>query len=85
MPDWQPIETAPKDRFIMLYEDGAMRLAFWASKGWTQPAIPILVTEAGNRFTSYDIRSRRPKETLILSDCLHEPTHWMPLPKPPTE
>lgn len=33
---WQPIHTAPKDRFIFLYcpEDGSRWLAKWQGYGW---------------------------------------------------
>jgi hypothetical protein len=82
--DWQPIESAPRDGMVLLYEDGAMRLAFWEDGQWTQPAVPVLVTEHGDRLTRREVAQRNPHETLALSDCLYEPTHWMPRPAPPT-
>lgn len=38
--DWQPIETAPKDKMLLGYEDGAMRLIFW-ERGWVQVGATI--------------------------------------------
>lgn len=85
MAEWQPIETAPDGELVLLYEDGAMRLAFKADDGhWEQPAVPIWRGEFGDGLSSNDLRQAYGiKGELALSDCLYEPTHWMPLPEPP--
>lgn len=69
---WQPIETAPKMRNIILFavtdaaEDGRIRnwkmdTGYWSQghKGWV--------------WSGYEVRS-----------YMIQPTHWMPLPEPPT-
>lgn len=69
MNEWQPIETAPKMRTILLWaltdtETGnwKMETGFWHTgyDNWTWE---------GRQIKSYD----------------HQPTHWQPLPDPPTE
>ena len=74
--EWQPIETAPKDDLVLLYDNGAMRVGFWENGQWTQPAIPALRDEYGDYIPPT-------KGRLVLCDCLYQPTHWMPLPEPP--
>lgn len=62
-PQWQPIETAPKDgTWILIWLDWIghpMSSAFdngsWQNLPW------------------------------VANSKLYNPTHWMPLPKPPTE
>lgn len=81
---WQPIETAPKDEFILLYEDGAMRCGMWEGGQWVPAEIPILVDKAGNHLVPRDVRELRGEE-LRLSGFLYEPTHWQPLPNPPAD
>lgn len=58
MSEWQPIETAPKDVWILLYEEG-------------------LIWPGG--FESEESRWHCPHP-----DFDGNPTHWMPLPSPPT-
>jgi len=73
---WQPIETAPKDRVVLLYRPTAFAWALVATGMWCAQEThkrprpywklwPI----AGNQ---WDARA-------------WEPTHWMPLPEPPEE
>lgn len=84
MSEWQPIETAPKDAFILLHEDGAIRCGMWLEGSWQPAEIPILVDEVGNRIVSRELSVLRPGQRLELSGFLYEPTHWMPLPKAPS-
>jgi hypothetical protein len=83
MTEWRDIETAPKDELILLYDNGAMRLAFWEGGKWTQPAVPVLQNQFGDYLGAGDIG--RPELKLVLSDCLYAPSHWMPLPEAPTQ
>lgn len=63
MGDWQPIETAPRDRWILVWgPDSNVRDAAWCN-------VP-------GKFTGW-VESL--KEPLPI-----KPTHWMPLPAPPT-
>jgi len=56
-PDWQPIETAPKDgTTILVFHNGSMWTVLWS-----------------------DVQ-----EWHDANDYGYTPTHWMPLPKPPT-
>jgi hypothetical protein len=78
MTDWQPIETAPKMKTILLFaitdvaEDGRVR-------NWKM--------ETGfyhTGFTSDDGRSPWNWGGRNLAVWDAPPTHWMPLPEPPT-
>lgn len=66
---WQPIETAPKD--------GTWVLLLW-------PMTRTNVMVSGKYYIS-----ARDFEEMWLSqpsvESTHEPTHWMPLPSPPTQ
>lgn len=75
---WQPIETAPKDRTILLY--------------WPERTLGSVLyhqmTSTGIWERDQHSKNRRPfwftanlphYNTLRL----HRPTHWMPLPPPP--
>lgn len=71
MSEWQPIETAPKD--------GTTILAFYPSlTGYTarQDVAPIHWSEWGNGVWENATSGGKPSSL---------PTHWMPLPEPPTE
>ena len=85
MGDWQPIETAPKDEFLLLHEDGAIRCGMWENNKWVPAEIPVLVDEAGNRIVSRELAMLQPGRSLELSGFLYEPTHWMRLPDPPSK
>ena len=66
---WQPIETAPKDGTAIL-----LWWPYWSSSraivGWWAPRQPDLGWSAW--------------ESSYQGNC-PGPTHWMPLPEPPTE
>lgn len=62
--EWQPIETAPKDERILVYQDGAMHVAHHKSHG----IVFAIVEDRDNAYV-----------------CTPPPTHWMPLPPPPSE
>lgn len=82
MSEWRPIETAPKDAFILLYDDGMMRCGMWEDGKWTVPEFPVLIDKVGNRLVSRQLEQYR-GERMELSWTILEPTHWMPLPLPP--
>jgi hypothetical protein len=71
--DWQPIETAPKDAPVLLF-------------GMTNPDERMVRFKKPVVFSGY-------WESLDEAWCAHgshwdgpffQPTHWMPLPAPPT-
>lgn len=68
MNDWQPIETAPKDRRILVItKRGAMYAAEWSKNPYTDHEA-WLIARIDNQ----------------NGDCLiTQATHWMPLPPPP--
>lgn len=62
---WQPIETAPRDRTMIIYGgEGWATVGRWLGKktGWYQ-----LNTDPCDSWADEDF-----------------PTHWMPLPEPPS-
>ena len=86
MTEWRLIETYTNDDgLVLLHEDGALRVAFRENGKWVQPAIPIMLNEYGDALVSREVAIHYPGRSLSLSDCLYEPTHWMPLPETPKE
>jgi hypothetical protein len=72
--DWQPIETAPKDRLIMLCVEGYQP----ASGCWW----PV-----DSCWTSFDWEGHFESDKEVsdyVNGTSYEPTHWMPLPAGPT-
>lgn len=72
--DWQPIETAPKDgrRLLLGWVDGQVTEGFWR---WKQPP----------GFPNYRWSDDWIGWTRVeFEDKGINPTHWMPLPEPPT-
>ena len=82
MTEWQPIETAPKDEWILVYQahgqhggmvftGGHCYVAKWAygNEFWYDKSSNIL-----------EIQDMKDHATTYFT-CV--PTHWMPLPLPP--
>lgn len=74
MSEWQPIATAPQDKGEVLawfpISDGKVMLAHWNPEPWASKPKPFWDVY-GNIWG-----------TRRLRDC--QPTHWMPLPDPPS-
>ena len=73
---WQPIETAPKDRVILLYRPGAIGCRVVAPGKWDN-----------NEFSKHP---KGYWQSLVGRFSVREdrdtpPTHWMDLPEPPAE
>lgn len=68
---WQPIETAPKDRCILLWNSrlGAIR-GDWRTDKYSKKPRP---------YWSHDLE----RVFGVLHARAHQPTHWMPLPAAP--
>jgi len=64
---WQPMETAPKDRAVLLW-NGAVNVGEWGGviEDWLALIEGDIVA-----FDNGDLAR------------VHAPTHWMPLPDPP--
>jgi hypothetical protein len=74
--DWQPIETAPKDGQYII--------------GIASPCtVPVIVTWQGKWIDKdpddFDGHDEPDEAWKNYWDCYdYKPTHWMPLPEPPT-
>lgn len=77
--EWQPIETAPKDgsRYLIYVP----RVATDSDSSW----FTVLVASYVGGYDSGDVwfTMLRGKEKTYGED-IYDPTHWMPLPTPPT-
>lgn len=73
--DWQPIETAPKDGMAIL--------------AWSPKAVSEGKLTSSNGIAIACWRSDRAKYGFVgwnaFNDQFWPPTHWAPLPKPPTD
>lgn len=73
MADWQPIETAPKDGMrVTLFAQGKYgpNDTYWAISSWFDAAHPGAMEGAQSGWADWPYAI--------------EPTHWQPLPAPPT-
>ena len=74
MPDWQPIDTAPKDGTpILAFQHWAAAGPSWCVLEWDEFGEHI---ETGRQAGGWT-----PPEDGYVG--FWEPTHWMPLPAPP--
>lgn len=85
MDKWQPIETAPKDGTeIIVGMDMAtvwvVHVAFWVQVDEDMKLMGDW-SDSDTGWWSY-IRGSVTQEKL---EGIYEPTHWMPLPKPPVD
>lgn len=81
--NWQPIETAPKDRYILVY--APVNIHSIISKDYTIHQIVMAHwNKEYNGFSVFGTYRERPDEyseagIMIVPNL----THWMPLPEPP--
>jgi hypothetical protein len=79
MSKWQPIETAPKDRtLILLFDPEAIAAIPYDADADISVTHPIFVG-----FWSHATCGRDYWNLAHYSGYSFEPTHWMPLPGPP--
>jgi len=73
MSEWQTIETAPKDgTVVLLYTPGYGRWIGKCERAWRivmSKSNPVKPHEKSHESSQFDIG----------------PTHWLPLPEPPSE
>ena len=85
MSEWQPIETAPETGFFLVYEGGAVRAMLRYEGEWKHAPYPCIVDEFGDAIAGDDAMRLTGGRRLEVRDCIHAPTHWMPIPPPPGE
>jgi len=84
---WQPIETAPQDGYMLVHEDTAIRALMRINGAWSQVAFPAIISHPwGDVIVGEGVKHFLPKgyRLAIQDGCCETPTHWMPLPPPPT-
>ncbi len=85
-PAWQPIETAPKDGFMLVHEDGAIRAMLRINGQWKKLGYPALIEpHFGGVLVGNDALRVLPAGYRLENrdGCCENPTHWMPLPAAP--
>lgn len=70
MSNWQPIETAPKDQWILGWSQKRNRVDMWKWDDQKYNKHPKPYCEDAFRMG-------------VCFDREHQPTHWQPLPNPP--
>jgi hypothetical protein len=74
--DWQPIETAPKDgTYVLLSGDGHVSVG-----KWEEDSGRTLIAGDPPYWSPYD----HSYWDRLIDDSWFAPTHWMPLPAPPS-
>jgi|HubBroStandDraft_1064217.scaffolds.fasta_scaffold02120_12 hypothetical protein len=95
MSEWQPIETAPKDRPILVYCPESVKISettyCWPEE--TRMNVVVAHWHAPDRQTDDEAGWYAPwtdfdggvwdDPCATFESVLLEPTHWMPLPDPP--
>lgn len=84
MAEWQPIETAPKDVRILLFRSGEQFVGSWMGMPWNTwgvcsqriPGQWEAFTDVGRHAIGFENGSEHV--------YWEGPTHWMPLPPPPS-
>jgi len=81
---WQPIDTIPKDQFVLIYAEDNGRTKQFVGKFdivGTGGYLCFLSNDIWEYPVSMDNKSLPIKEISIVCKA----THWMPLPEPPTQ
>jgi hypothetical protein len=71
--NWQPIETAPKNTYILVFMEGNV---FEAN---------LIFEEGYEQYAHWDFPFADAHGCGCCSGGRDYPTHWMPLPAPPTQ
>lgn len=98
--NWQPIATAPVDTPVLVYiEDGIEPDAYYLDEGWPDDVRLFVVPAIHTKRKIADYYSEDWRWYSCVSECDHgvyddpshdrlsveiAPTHWMPMPSPPT-
>ena len=77
MNDWQPIETAPRDRYFLAYVLGSeSERKLLEAFGFPSPGGQVIVAHKYKKDPKAKVRS-------VPRGGIHNATHWMELPAPP--
>jgi hypothetical protein len=86
-PEWQPIETAPQDGFLLVHEDTAIRTLLRIKGVWHKTCYPAIMSPPPweDAIVGADAKRMLPAGYRLEArdGCCENPTHWMPLPAPP--
>lgn len=90
---WLPINTAPMNGYMLIFETGAMRALLRSDGEWDHVPYPLIVGKrawTGDEFriVGDDARAMLPPGyRLGLGEFCDwkNPTHWMRLPEPPAD
>lgn len=80
--EWQPIATAPKDgtEIVVFHREAGVCAAYCPGEGYAWHTMDGSNTVPVKDAHGNDTGLTRPRLTSFVED----PTHWMPLPPPPT-
>jgi hypothetical protein len=82
MTQWQPIDSVPHDETVILANFDAMCLLTGAPHVWTATYVTKWQTLDGDTADSDEMWCEC---SYAATNDNGEPTHWMPLPPPPTQ
>jgi hypothetical protein len=88
VPQWRPIAEAPRDGFMLVHEDAAIRALLRIDGVWHKPGYPAIISpQWGDALVGDDARRMLPPGyRLELRDgCCEEPTEFIPLPPAPEQ
>ena len=78
--EWQPIETVPRDGTkVLLVQDEWVEIGYWRADEWGE--YETVSEKDGRRIQQWTTRTTG---YWGGAEAIYEPTHWMPVPKPPT-
>ena len=79
--EWQPINSAPLDERVLLYPQYVV--AHWEFGDELWIVRHHALDDQGRLDPSFDMKAGAPPPMFFCEYADGEPTHWMPLPKPP--
>ena len=79
--EWQPIETAPKDGTRLLFWDGVChKVGHWRDESYKEERFVKEKTNGDRIYKWFTVDLGH----WDIDDYEINPTHWMPLPTPPS-
>jgi hypothetical protein len=81
-PEWQPIETAPKDKSILAWDGELVLLVWWDAK-FDHDDEAMRACDYEKTIYRGAWTDGRVEDWGMETNRHYNPTHWMPLPQPP--